>query len=103
MSKEYIQKHATGYRINGTRVSLDSIVCAFLGGLSPESIAEDFPVLTLEEVYGAIAWYLSHREEVDAHLRQVNDQFESLQQRVRVSYPLLNRKLDANRQLLDAQ
>ena len=38
----------------GTRVSLDSVVYAFLGGHTAESIAQSFPVLTLEQVYGAI-------------------------------------------------
>lgn len=45
MSQEYVERHTAGYRIPGIRVSLDSIVYAFLGGLSPESIAEDFPFL----------------------------------------------------------
>lgn len=46
------------YRVAGSRVSLDSIVYCFREGLSPESIAESFPTLTLEQVYGAIAFYL---------------------------------------------
>src|SRR6266852_4186783 len=98
MSRKYVEKHDKSYRIAGTRVSLDSIVYEFLEGLRPESIADDFPVLTLEEVYGAIAFYLGHREEVDAHLRQLDDQFPALQQRVREAYPLLNQKLDEARE-----
>ena len=97
MSREYVEKHDGGYRIAGTRVSLDSIVYEFLEGLRPESIADDFPVLTLEEVYGAIAFYLGHREEVDAHLRDIDERFPELQQRVREAFPLLNRKLDEAR------
>jgi hypothetical protein len=37
-------------------VSLDSIVYAFLSGQSAGSIAQSFPVLRLEQVYGAIAF-----------------------------------------------
>ena len=98
MSRDYVEKHEKGYRIAGTRVSLDSIVYAYLEGLRPESIADDFPVLTLEEVHGAIAYYLGHRKEVDAHLKQVDEDFPALQQRVRETYPLLNRKLDEARE-----
>ena len=58
MNKQYVEKSEGGYRIAGTRVSLDSIVYAYLEGLRPESIADDFPALTLEEVYEAIAYYL---------------------------------------------
>ena len=94
MARNYVEKHEKGYRIRGTRVSLDSIVYAYLEGLRPESIADDFPALKLEEVYGAIAYYLEHREEVDAHLKQFDEQFPALQERIRENYPLLNQKLD---------
>jgi uncharacterized protein (DUF433 family) len=98
MNKQYVDKSESGYRVAGTRVSLDSIVYAYLEGLRPESIADDFPALTLEEVYGAIAYYLGHREEVDLHLKQLDDQFPALQRRVRETYPLLNQKLDEARE-----
>jgi uncharacterized protein (DUF433 family) len=94
MARDYVEKQEKGYRIAGTRVSLDSIVYAYLEGLRPESIADDFPVLTLEEVYGAIAYYLGHREEVDSHLERLDEQFPALRQKVREAYPLLNEKLD---------
>ena len=62
--------------------------------MSPDTIAENFPVLTLEEVYGAIAFYLANREEVDAYLRETDAQFESFQNRIRTSYPRLNKKIE---------
>ena len=58
MTKDYVEKRDGAYRISGTRVSLDSIVYAFWRGAAPESIAQSFPALTLEEVYGAIAFHL---------------------------------------------
>jgi uncharacterized protein (DUF433 family) len=70
MAKEYVEQRDGGYWIIGTRVSLESVVCAFLRGAALESIAQSFPILKLEEVYGAITYYLSHRPDVDAHLRQ---------------------------------
>jgi uncharacterized protein (DUF433 family) len=70
MSKDYVTQFNGAYRITGTRVSLDSVVYAFLNGVSPESIVDSFPVLTLEQVYGAITYYLAHQGEVDAYLRQ---------------------------------
>ena len=43
--KDYVEKRNAGHWVAGTRVSLDSIVLAFLDGLSPETIAvECFPV-----------------------------------------------------------
>jgi uncharacterized protein (DUF433 family) len=64
----YVERRDDAYLVAGTRVSLDSIVYAFLAGASAETIAQAFPVLSLEQVYGAIAFYLGHREEVDRYL-----------------------------------
>jgi capsid portal protein len=37
----------------------------FQDGQSPEAIRSAFPTLTLEQVYGAITFYLGHKEVVD--------------------------------------
>jgi uncharacterized protein (DUF433 family) len=94
MSESYIEQRDAGYWINGTRVSLDSVVYRWLEGLSPESITECFPALTLEQVYGAIAYYLSHRAEIDAYLKASEQDYEAFRQRVRSRYPGLSRRLD---------
>ncbi len=84
----------------GTRVSLDSVVYAFWRGESPEGIVDSFPALTLEQVYGAIAYYLGHREEIDAYLAQGDVEFEKLRQRAREANPLLYKRLEeARRQM----
>ena len=58
MSKDYVTKIESAYRIANTRVSLDSVVIDFLNGLSPESIVDNFSSLNLEQVFGAITFYL---------------------------------------------
>jgi uncharacterized protein (DUF433 family) len=98
MTKEYVEKREGAYRISGTRVSLDSLVYAFLRGAAPESIAQSFPALSLEEVYGAIAYYLAHQIEIDAYLQEGEREFEALRQQARQSNPLLYRKLEEARQ-----
>ena len=98
MTKDYVEKRDGAYRISGTRVSLDSIVYAFLRGASPESITQSFPVLTLEEVYGAITFYLAHQTEIDAYLQEGEGEFEALRQQGRQANPLLYRKLEEARQ-----
>ena len=65
MPVEYVEQRNGGYYVQGTRVSLDSVVYAFLRGESSDGIAESFPALSLEQVYGAIAFYRSHRERTD--------------------------------------
>jgi len=76
MEKNYIEQRDGGYWIQGTRISLDSIVYAFKRGAAPESIKRAFPLLTLEEIYGAITFYLAHAQEIDAYLDQAEAEFE---------------------------
>jgi uncharacterized protein (DUF433 family) len=81
-----------GWRIAGSRVSLDSIVHAYWAGQSPEAIAEDFPTLSLEQVYGAIAFYLRHRREMDEYLAAQEARWEQLRQESEAAHgPLLSR------------
>ena len=80
MSKAYVEQEDGAYRIGGTRVSLDSVVYAYRRGASPESIQRSFPSLTLEQVHGALAFYLSHQTEVDSYLAQSETEFEELQE-----------------------
>lgn len=56
------------YRIGGTRAPLDSVVYLYREGLSVESIVECYPVLTLEEVHGALAFYLANQAQIDQYL-----------------------------------
>src|SRR2546430_13077616 len=68
MSKEYVKKTAGVYRVGDTRVSLDSLVYLFREGMSAESMVESYPALTLEQVHGALAFYLGNQKEIDAYL-----------------------------------
>ena len=77
MEKSYIEQREGGYWIKGTRVSLDSIVYAFKRGAAPESIKRSFPLLSLEEIYGAITFYLSHEQEIDAYLAQAESRLDA--------------------------
>lgn len=69
--KSYVRQDDHGVmRVARTRVMLDSVVAAFQQGHSAETIQQQYPTLTLEEVYGAIAFYLANQDEVDAYLRR---------------------------------
>ena len=95
MSNQYVDQRDEGYWVTGTRVSLDSIVYAFLSGQSAESIAQSFPVLTLEQVYGAIAFYLANRSRVDQYLAQVRADFDVLRRAARDAARMFYQKLAA--------
>src|SRR5690242_17008316 len=55
-------------RVSESRITLDSIVHLFQSGATAEQIQEDFPTLTLSQVYSVIAYYLQHKREVDHYL-----------------------------------
>ena len=99
MSKQYIEKINDVYRIAGTRVSLDSVVYAFWRGQTAESIAQSFPLLTLEQVYGALTFYLANKSQIDNYLKKARMEFEVMREAAHEKDPMFYQKLaDARRQ-----
>jgi uncharacterized protein (DUF433 family) len=66
-------------RIKGSRVSLDSIIHHFTLGATAEQIVQSFPSLTLGDVYSSIAYYLTHRHEMQEYLEEQTEAADSLQ------------------------
>lgn len=57
-------------RVANTRVTLDTLIAAFSEGATPETIAQQYPSLSLADVYAVIGYSLNHRPEVHAYLQQ---------------------------------
>jgi len=83
--------------VSGSRVSLESVVLAFWAGETPETICQAYPSLTLEQVYGAIAYYLVHRDHVDAELATQETEAHYLREGART------RNADPRSRLADAR
>jgi uncharacterized protein (DUF433 family) len=96
-SSEYIEQRNGGYYVAGTRVSLDSIVYSFKAGDSPETIRQNFSSLSLEQVYGAITFYLAHEQEVDANIRDGEAEIERSVPHLSESRPELYARLERAR------
>lgn len=58
------------WRVAGSRVTLDSIVHQFKGGATAEQMQEDFPSLTLSDIYAVIAYFLQHPRAVEEYLNE---------------------------------
>lgn len=95
LEHHYIEYRDGGYWIRGKRVSLDSVVYQWREGLSPETIRECYPVLTLTEVYGAITFYLENQEAIDAYLIQAAEEEEVIANKIRATYPDIHLRMDA--------
>ena len=87
-----------GWRLTGKRVSLDSIVRAYWEGRSAEAIVEDFPTLSLEQVHGAIAFYLHNQEEIDRYLATQDESWKQIQQESEAAHGPLLQRIRASRQ-----
>ena len=67
MVEQYIDQRDGNYYVAGTRISLDSIIHSFRRGETPETICQNLELLRLEEVYGAITYYLANQADVDTY------------------------------------
>ena len=77
-TKSYLRTDGQGtIRVGTAGVELDGIVAAFEAGDSPESIQRQYPALDLEEVYGAITYYLGRRAEVAEYLKRQDAVWEA--------------------------
>ena len=70
VTHDYVEQRAGDYWITGTQVSLNPLVQVFRHGAAPMTIARFYPALSIEQVYGAIAFYLTHRAEIDSSLQR---------------------------------
>ena len=74
-------------RMSDTRVTLDTVIARYHQGDSPEVIHEAFDVLPLNDIYAVIAYYLAHRDELDAYLQRREVEAERLRQEWEAKYP----------------
>jgi len=97
MVSEHIEQREGVYYVQGTRISLDSIVYAFREGCSPETIREDFEGLTLAHVYAAVAFYLDHQADIDNYLRERKERWAELESQGSPASPELRARLERAR------
>jgi uncharacterized protein (DUF433 family) len=74
-------------RVGDSQVLVDVVIREFNNGAEPEAIAQGFPTLKLEDVYGVIAYYLRHTKDVEDYLRTRRDEAQNLRQEIEASQP----------------
>jgi uncharacterized protein (DUF433 family) len=94
---QYVDERNGGFYVAGSRVSLDSVVYAYLRGESSIGIAESFTSLSLDQINGAIKYYLANRADVDAYLKCQEIKFEQMRRESRAKDPAFYAKMDAAR------
>jgi uncharacterized protein (DUF433 family) len=69
-------------RIDGTRVTVHQIAVLYKQGYSAEEIADQYPHLTLAQVYVALAYYHANREVIEAGLAAEEAETRELEQKL---------------------
>lgn len=67
--------------VTGAGVALEIIVARHNAGDTPAEIQEGFPTLELADIYSVIAYYLSHRDEIDDYVRRQKARTQAARQR----------------------
>jgi uncharacterized protein (DUF433 family) len=70
-------------RIQGTRITVNQVVILYKQGYTAEEIADQYPHLTLAQVYAALAYYHANRQEVEAALSAEKSEAEKLEREYR--------------------
>ena len=91
---------AGGIRIGKSRVTLDSVLASYHSGSTPEEIAVQYSTLNLADIYETIAYYLTHKQEIDEYLKQRQNEAEEIRARLTQRHNLtgLRERLMARRQ-----
>src|SRR5262245_31613112 len=76
-----LRRDASGaLHIDRSRVLLELVIRAFQDGATPEVIAHRYPSATLADIYAVIAYYLRHREDIEAYLAEREQQAQEVRQ-----------------------
>ena len=67
-------------------MTLDTIVGSYEQGESPEQIAASFPTLELADIHAVLSFYLRHREDVEAYLREQERQAAEIRRRYEAEF-----------------
>jgi len=106
MNYPHVEERNGNYYVQGSRVSLDSIVYNWREGLSAEEIRDNFPTLKLVEVYGAITYYLEHQTQIDQYLKEWEAKYEAQYTAAEAAHPEwyadLHRRVAQARKRLEA-
>jgi uncharacterized protein (DUF433 family) len=74
-------------RVAGTRVSLETVVYAFDAGSSAEEIVEQYPTLSLSNVYAVISYALDNRQSVDEYVALRRQGTDALRAEIETRWP----------------
>jgi uncharacterized protein (DUF433 family) len=79
-------------RVGRSRISLDLVVEQYENGMTPEGMVRAYDTLVLADVHAVIAYYLRHRDEVQAYLKRRKEEAEVLRAKIEGEHPRVGRE-----------
>jgi uncharacterized protein (DUF433 family) len=73
--------------ITGTRLPLELLISDYQRGLTPQQLANHYSGLSLGDVYGVLAYYHQHREQVNHYVIQQEQRNERLHEKIHAAFP----------------
>lgn len=86
-------------RIRGTRIGIETILGHYLKGISPETLADWYPNLSLDQIFATLTYYFANRDRIDRYLAEGDAWFdEQLKQQQKFPSPVIERLRQLKRQ-----
>lgn len=79
-------------RVGKSRITLDLIVEEYESGMTPDDMIRAYDTLDLADVYGAIAYYLSHRDTVREYMKRREAEAAALRAEIEARQPRISRE-----------
>jgi uncharacterized protein (DUF433 family) len=79
-------------QVGKSRITLDLIVEQYENGMTPEDMVRAYDSLTLADAFSVVAYYLRHRDEVRAYLKQREEEAEAQRASIESEHPRLSRE-----------
>ncbi|MBI3796175.1 MAG: DUF433 domain-containing protein [Deltaproteobacteria bacterium] len=78
-----LRRDASGaLRVGQSQVLLELVIRAFQDGATPEAIAQRYSTTALADIYAVIAYYLRHREDIEAYLAEREQRAQEVRQHI---------------------
>lgn len=87
MNTPYVQDRDGNLYVGQSRVTVDTVIAQWQAGRTPEEIQASFDATRLAAVYGTIAFYLDHQDELDGFFRETEAMDEARQAAAEAARP----------------